>query len=246
MTYHILNGDCLAGQLEQTNLEGVIITCRECLVEGPSQSGSLDDFYLDRAAYIQKTYDDGAENYFQKIVSEFSRIQSIPTTSEICLWFEHDLFCQVNMWFVMTLLSTDIKVCRVSPVIKDSQDTWKGFGISDTAMLEQAYTERVLMSGDDMKLGRDLWKAYSAMDFESLQELSHQQSNSFKFLPEVCQAHIDRFTDGDRLNRPERVIMELINQTSGEFIEVYSAFSVREGIYGFGDLQVRTMYDRLI
>lgn len=54
------------------------------------------------------------------------------------------------------------------------------------------------------------------------------------------------FTGGEQLNRPERVVKEMIDNTSSEFADVFSAFSEKEGIYGFGDLQVRAMYDRLI
>lgn len=248
MTYHILNGDCLAEQISQTSLAGEFIICREGLVDGPAQTGSLEDFFVDRSAYIQKTYHDGVEKYFSKVVSEFSKIQSIPHEAEVCLWFEHDLFCQVNMWFVMTLLPTDqeIKVYRVAPVITDIKDTWKGFGISDSAMLQQAYAERQLLSADDLKLGMDLWKAYSARNFDLLKALSHTPSKAFNYLPEVCQAHMDRFTDGDQLNRPERLVKEMIDHTSGDFVDVFSAFSNREGIYGFGDLQVKAMFDKLI
>lgn len=248
MTYHILNGDCLADQLKQTSLAGELIICREALIDGPTQTGSLEDFYKERSAYIQKTYHDSVENYFSRVVTEFSKIQSLPSDTEVCLWFEHDLFCQVNMWFVMTLLPADrdIKVYRIAPVTTDINDTWKGFGISDAAMLERAYTNRIQLSVDDIKLGQDLWNVYSVSDFDKMKTLSFAASPAFKFLPEVCKAHIDRFTKENQLNRPERVLMELIDNSSGEFPEVFSAFNEREGIYGFGDLQVRAMYDRLI
>lgn len=152
------------------------------------------------------------------------------------------------MWFVLTLLPAerDIKVYRIAPVITDINDTWKGFGISDSAMLEQAYAEKIQLSDADIKLGKDLWRAYVSGDFDTLKTLSFTVSPTFKFLPEVCKAHIDRFTDGNQLNRPDRVLMELIDNTSGEFMEVFTDFSEREGIYGFGDLQVKAMYDRLI
>ena len=247
MPHHLLNGDCLADQLKQTTLEGELIICREALMDGPAQTGSLEDFWTNRSAYIQKTYHDSAEKYYSRVVTEFSKIQALPSDTEVCLWFEHDLFCQVNMWFVMTLLPTDpeIKVYRVAPVITDIKDTWKGFGISDSAMLQQAFAERQLLSADDLKLGKDLWKAYSVSDFNTLKTLSVTPSKVFNYLPEVCQAHIDRFTDGNQLNRPELVVKEMIAQTSGNFAELFSAFSAREGIYGFGDLQVKAMYDRL-
>jgi hypothetical protein len=248
MPYHILNGDCLAVQLKHTTLEGESIICREALMEGPVQSANLEIFWADRAAYIQESYHDTADHYFNSVVTEFAKIQSIPQGAEVCLWFEHDLFCQVNMWFVMTLLPavSDIKVYRVAPVITDSNDTWKGFGISDAAMLERAYAEKIRLTDADVKLGMSLWKAFSTNDFDQLKSLSSTDSQTFRFLPEVCKAHIERFPEGTGLNRPERVITELINNTSGEFNDVFSAFSAREGIYGFGDLQVKSIYDRLM
>ena len=248
MPHHILNGDCLAEQLKETNINGDYIICREALIDGPIQSDNLDTFWSARAAYVQETYHDNAENYFNRVVSEFSKIQSIPTDSEVCLWFEHDLFCQVNMWFVMSLLyQHGIKrnISRVFPVVRDANDVWKGFGIADAAMLEQAFAQRMLLKDDDLKLGNDLWKAYCAHDFDALKELATSGSKAFKFLPEVCKAHIERFPEGNQMSRPQRVLMELIDQSNGEFAEVFSAFSEREGIYGFGDLQVRIMYDRL-
>jgi len=79
-----------------------------------------------------------------------------------------------------------------------------------------------------------------------LKDRAAAESKAFKFLPEVCKAHIERFPEGNQMSRPQRVLMELIDQSNGNFAEVFSAFSEREGIYGFGDLQVKAMYDKLI
>ena len=248
MTHHILNGDCLADHLKETNLNGDYIICREALIDGPIQSGNLETFWSARAAYIQETYHDNTENYFSRVVPEFLKIRSISPDAEVCLWFEHDLFCQVNMWFVMSLLYKDgIKrnISRVFPVVHDANDVWKGFGVADATMLEQAFAHRIILKDDDLKLGNDLWKAYCAHDFDALKELATSGSKAFKFLPEVCKAHIERFPEGNQWSRPERVLLELIDQSNGDFAEVFAAFSEREGIYGFGDLQVRIMYDRL-
>ena len=35
----------------------------------------------------------------KKTVPEFLKMQNIPENSEINLWFEDDLFCQVTFWF---------------------------------------------------------------------------------------------------------------------------------------------------
>jgi hypothetical protein len=65
-------------------------------------------------------------------------------------------------------------------------------------------------------------------------------------LDEVCQAHIDRFPEDQSSGRPERLVEELIQTHSTDFNKVFSEFSEREGIYGFGDLQLKTIYDKLM
>ncbi len=245
--YHILNGDNLAFQLKETKINLNHIVCRECLIDGPVSASNISDFWKIRSRYISKTYNDSEEEY-NSTIQEFERIIAIPDNSEVCLWFENDLFCQANMWFVIWLLSTKtgIKVYRVFPVIRNPVDTWKGFGISTSKMLEEAYTSKVLFTNDDMQLGANLWTAYSTNNFQKLLALSKTPSDCFQHLKEVCQAQIDRFPKSDPLGRPEQLVKELIEKGPTDFEHLFSEFSTREGIYGFGDLQVKFMYDKLV
>jgi len=245
-TYHILNGDCLEDQLRQTKVNQNFIVCRECLIEGDLDAASLEDFWKIRANFITVTYGVSAEDYFSKTVSEFGKLYNLPAGSEICLWFENDLFCQANMWFMLALLSERLnpKVYRVFPVIDNKTDRWKGFGISTTEKLEQAYSSKVQFKPEDVELGKQLWEAYRKGNFKKLQELSRKQSDCFEYLEEVCRAHIERYLPDKNFGRPEKIIKEIIRTKSKGFQEVYSEFSAREGIYGFGDLQVKNIYDR--
>jgi hypothetical protein len=248
MNYHILNGDCLSLQLKEANLSGEMIICRECLIEGPIDVDHLESFWAKRAEFIQQTHGDAAANYFTKVVSEFSKIESIPQGAEVCLWFEHDLFCQANMWFVLALMSAfqiQAEVFVVYPVIQNVEDTWKGFGISDTTLLHEAYSRRIKMTVEDIELGLSLWHAYSLNDFDTLLQLAQTTTRAFNYLPEVCQAHVDRFPADHSLGRPERVIKEILAHSPNDFTSVFQVFSQKEGIYGFGDTQVKAIYDRL-
>jgi hypothetical protein len=115
--FNITNGDYLAGKLKHTTITGEIIICREALVTGSLQADYPDEFWKMRSAFISENYSDEKVNYYQKVVSEFEKIKNIPAHSEVNLWFEDDLFCQVNMWFCLTLLPKDrnIKIYRVFP-----------------------------------------------------------------------------------------------------------------------------------
>lgn len=246
--HHIVNGDCLADQLRQTKINENFIICRECLIEGNVDAHSLSDFWKIRAAFLADTYKISVEEYFSRTVSEFEKLNNLPENSEVCLWFENDLFCQTNMWFVISLLAKypSISIFRIFPRVDSIADTWKGFGMATPEQLEQAYLSKIKFSSRDIELGVNLWNAYQVDDFEKLKEWSKSKSDCFAFLEEVCQAHIDRFPMGQHLGRPDRAVKEIIDNTSTEFEVVLSAFSEREGIYGFGDLQVRNIYARLM
>jgi hypothetical protein len=46
------------------------------------------------------------------------------------------------------------------------------------------------------------------------------------------------------LGRPEKLVKALIETKSNDFNVIFEAFSKQEGIYGFGDLQLRSIFDR--
>lgn len=249
MNYHILNGDSLAAQLKHSEINGKIIVCREALIDGPLSGGTLSAFFTKRSNYISDTYNPPAENYFRKVASEFESILRIPDNSEICLWFENDLFCQANMWFVLSLLFNNpskSKVFRIFPIVNQPSDLWKGFGNSDAKMFGQSYKDKVPFTLLDIELGNDLWNAYKINDLSRLSELSKNEPSCFQYLEPVCQAHIDRFPAQGKIGRPEKTVKEIYESGTKDFNELFAEFSSREGIYGFGDLQVKLIYDRLI
>lgn len=245
-TYHILNGDCLADQLSQTKINQDFIVCRECLIDGHLYADNIADFWTVRAKFIAKSHHVSTEEYFIKTVNEFEKLNNLPDNSEVCLWFENDLFCQTNMWFVISILAnyTILKIFRVFPKIENKADTWKGFGIANAEKLEQAFDSKIRFMPKDIELGKNLWASYQIGDLTQLKELSKKQSDCFQYLEEVCQAHIDRFPLDKTLGRPDKVVKEIIATNSTEFQAVFSEFSDREGIYGFGDSQLKNIYDR--
>ncbi|MBP6812338.1 MAG: DUF1835 domain-containing protein [Saprospiraceae bacterium] len=247
-TYHILNGDCLADQLRQTKINQDFIICRECLIDGNLYADNIADFWTIRAKFIAETYNTSTQEYFSKTVSEFEKLINLPDHSEVCLWFENDLFCQTNMWFVVSILSNNstLKMCRIFPKMENKADTWKGFGIANAEKLEQAFSSKVQFMPKDIELGKYLWTAYQKGDLNRLKELSKEKSDCFEYLEEVVQAQIDRFPIDKTLSRPDKVVKEIIDNTSTEFQIVFSVFSDREGVYGFGDLQLKNIYDRQI
>lgn len=244
MEVHVLNGDALA---EIFPIHGHVVVCRECLIEGPVQANDLEQFWPIRAAYLTSVYQENQTLYFQKVKMELQRLTTISPQQTINLWFEHDLFCQANMWFLLYFIQQNKltnAVYRVMPSRSDMH-TWNGFGGLSAEALINSFENRTQLTSEDIKLGVDLWKAFQRNDFELLATLSnHSSSSSFPFLKEVCQAHIDRFAENN-LGRPQNSLKKIIANGDKNFEQIFMEFSRTEGIYGFGDSQVKRMLSEI-
>jgi hypothetical protein len=243
----LLNGDCLAEQLKGAELPLERIIFREALVSGPLGGVTWEEFWETRIGFLTQNYGVTAQAVQEKTVAELEKIRSLADGVELSLWFEDDLFCQVNLWFVLNLLSEspNIKIYRVFPPEASSANRWKGFENASTAALTQAYEAKVPFTSSDLMLGKNLWEAYRLGDGAQLKTLSKSVSPCFRHLEEVCQAQLDRISEVPNERRPEKVILELLAKGITDFDTLFSQFSEREGIYGFGDLQVRELLDSI-
>lgn len=247
MVYHILNGDALAYSFPDTKIEGDIIVVREALIDGDLSGNDLQGFWHSRAAYMGFS----EAEYHDKVVSEFEKVMNAPDDSEFNLWFEYDLFCQANMWFVISIingLSVKKKVYAVSTSYLDRghQHFWNGFGPANTGQLQVCFADRILLSDADVQLGQGLWTAYKGNNFEELIRLAKNQSFAFPYLQEVVKAHMDRFPKDGTNGRPEKVIEDITKNVSTDFHKVFKEFWYRESIYGFGDTQLKHIYDKVL
>lgn len=155
MKVHILNGDCLQSTLQAENP----IIMREMLIEGPLRAASLEAFFRQRALYLEKTYTISQEEYAQKTVTEIEKMQQIPDHSEVNLWFDYDLFCFVNLLFVIQLLSQNktLKLFLVRPIREPRLRIWRGFDGHSKADLLQAFSQRKKIGSSDLHLMNFLW-----------------------------------------------------------------------------------------
>ncbi len=237
---HVLSGDSLVEPFGKTNIDGEIIVCRECLIDGDLMAENLEEVWNVRDEYLSKSFIKPDNFYREKVKSEFDRLIENADGSEINLWFEYELFCQVNLWFCLSLLKDkNVEIFVVYPIIKDEKDIWKGFGFLDEEDLKASFEQRIKLGKEDILLGVELWKAFQAKDFQALEELSKTESKSFPTLKEVGKAACEIEM------RPKETLQKIIKNGETDFGKVFREFNKTEGIYGFGDLQVKKIFDHL-
>ena len=237
--YHILNGDALKERFPD-QISGEIIVCRECLVDGPVNGETLDDLFETRANFITTSYDGFLkEEYYEEAVLQFNLIQGIPARSEINLWFEDDLFCQVNLWFVCSLLKGHSENCTIY-LVRPGELNPYNFGKLDEPELISMYDERKPINEID-KLA-DLWKYYQQGKTGKMLEMGRELSEDLPFLLPAVEAHIARNPTDENSGRPSQSLIKIKKELkTGDFGTIFREFSKRESIYGYGDLQVKRL-----
>ena len=245
---HLLNGDQLAHQLQGAPYFQTHLVFREALIVGPVTGTSLGEFWKARTEFITSSYGVTAEEYHQKTISDIEQLHSLPEDTEICLWFEDDLFCQLNLWFLLSVLADrpKFKLFRVFPPTSTAENRWDGFGQATPDSLEDCYQARVSLTPSDVALGKALWEAYRNQDWKKFNSLSRQTSPCFQLLEEVGQAQLDRLPGSEGLCKPERILHEILASGVTDFPQLFQEFNKQAGIYGFGDLQVKAMLDALL
>jgi hypothetical protein len=236
MNLHLLPGDAYVSEFKKSGIEGEVRVCRECLVEGDLSGESLDEFFRNRAAFINDGDHEGADAYDAQVGSEFRRLLDLPAGTEVNLWFEYELFCAVNMWFCCDLLATTAAdVYRVAPIHLLTEKRWDGFGLATADEMRRCFESRTKFGHEDVRLGAGLWRAYKAGDRAALRSLSEASSEVFPYLREVCDAAIAKDS------RPKEIIREIQAEGHSDFRQIFPEFRRRAGVYGYGDTQVQRL-----
>lgn len=236
MIYHVLPGDAQVEEFNKTDIKGEVIVCRECLIVGDIHAETLPEFWDQRAHFILSEYGEDEIEYHERVAAPLAKLLDLDQDDEVNLWFEYELFCSVNMWFCLWLLSeTGARVYRVEPVVRSEADRWLGFGNLTSDDLKTCFNARTKLSAEDIALGAVLWNGYRTNDNAKLAELSTSTLACFPYLKEICEAAIEKDT------RPREIIAEIQFEGKTEFNYIFPEFVHRAGEYGFGDLQVKKM-----
>ena len=240
---HILNGDSLKEQFPEA-IRGNIIVARECLVDGNVEGKDLKELYQSRAEYLSKNYGGTIRGYYEKTVNEFEKINNIHYDSDINLWFEDDLFCQVNFWFTVYLLikkKRDHRIYLIRPVTH----TEYGFAGLSTEQLISIYEKKIELKELD-KIA-SLWLAYQNNEIAILKTLAGPLTSYYPFIQDVVDAHIARLPLDSPKSRPVQSLRKIMKDLkTEEFGPVFKEFCKQENIYGYGDLQVKGLYNQII
>ena len=245
MDYHILNGDLLLERFP-VQISGERIVARECLIDGTVKGDGLEELFSNRAQFLQINYGIDKTDYHDKTVSEFEKLKSIQEESNINLWFEEDLFCQVNMWFIIHLLK-EYEISADVYIVCPKDSLRHGFSGLNNEQLEQIYNHRIMIADQELESFIQLWKLFQQHNLSEMETVVERLNAKFSFIRPAYNAYVESIPNSSSLGRPMDSLLEIIKEKqTTEFNKIFPEFCNRNYIYGFGDLQVKRFLSEVL
>jgi len=240
---HIHNGDSTAGTAKTANIPGEHLAWREALVCGPAPGNLAESEFIQlRASHLAQAYEVPAEKCEADLRAQHQALANFAAREEVVLWFEHDLFCQVHLIYLLNWFAQrDLGQTRLSLISIDEFPGIKifhGLGQLNETQLTSLLPQRQEVTSAQLELGTKAWQAYSAPDALKLLALMKSDLSALPFLREALEKHLLRFpSTRNGLGRIENLGLELVVAGYPKFRSLFPAFMRREPEYGFGDAQ---------
>jgi len=229
---HITNGDSV--QIRDTGLEGDVLTWKDALHEGPVPAGlTLDELRPVRGHYLA-SLDHLSE---AEILADFERrdrtLVEFRERSEVVLWFEHDLYDQLQLLQILDWFSrADRGATRLSLI---STDTY--LGSLRPEQLLPLYPTRREATAAQLDVASRAWSAFCAPDPRGLVPLARDAVPELPYLPGAFDRHLEEFpATVNGLSRTERQILEAVEGGASSAAALFSACQKREERIFMGDL----------
>ena len=210
---HITNGDFAAAVISQV-VQGTILPWRDVLHEGPVRAGlSLEELSAERARFIA----DAGWGDFPEVLKTFQERDAVfhraGEHDEIVLWFEHDLYDQLQLIQVLDGLA-ELRGPPISLVCEAEY-----LGNMEPGRAAELFSLRNPLTRRHFQEAQAAWAAFRSPDPATIDP---GKPKALQFLGAALRRHLEEFpwtTDG--LSRSERQILQALGDQPTSFGEIF-------------------------
>ena len=214
---HVTNGESVASTLRTTSLDGVVLSWDDSLHVGPLAVDPAECRQLRARFLAEAGWGDEAA-----ILAELERRDELLGRARtVVLWFEHDLFDQLQLLQLLAQLGEETEVELVQA------DDY--LGPLDARRLEALWSARQLVDEATRALARQTWRAVCDDDLERLPE------GDLSALPHLRPALRRLREERAPLPRTKRQLLEALADGPKRPPELFAANQAREEAIFLGD-----------
>ena len=212
---HVANGTCTTNVIEAAAIPGARSIWADPLYEGPVPAGLSDEELLDvRARYLAGPTGDSDVEPINDLRRWRHIIDAHEAYDELVLWFEHDLFDQLNLIQILSWIRNRVPARNaVSLVCIGSfpgRPRFKGLGELSPAELASLFETRRRVRDAEYVLAARAWQSFRESSPEPLENLRHSDTTALPYLAPAVERFFQEYPSTiDGLSRSERRLLRL-------------------------------------
>ena len=230
---NITNGDCTVKVMREAGIKGEYLPWRDVLHEGPVPTGiTQSELNKVRARFISEQGWDEYENVVDWFNYRDSMLELANTYDEVVLWFEHDLYDQLQLIQVLTLLAE--KDMAGVPLNLICVADYLGPMQPETILKLTDNKQPVI--DEHYEIAIKAWKAFTSFDPIQIYNLLAKNLSPFAFLKEALYRLMQQYPSVENgLNRTERQILQAIKSGCKIPYEIFAHNQDADEIKFMGD-----------
>lgn len=238
---HFTNGSIVAASLVAAGVPGRVVECADPLHEGPCVAGlSAARWRETRARFLARNGDLAFDAILADLAERDAAIAEAAGADEIVLWFEHDLFDQLNLlWLLEALAAARAPRGRVRTIVVGEHaevPRFHGLGQLTPPQLLALFPRREPLTGESAAEAHAAWADVCAPDPRGLARRAASPSTHWVWLPGALQRLVEELPDVvSGLSRTERQGLEGIAAGARTLGEAFQSCAAREERVFLGD-----------
>ncbi len=239
---HVANGTSTTMTIEAAGIPGALSIWADPLHDGPVPGGLTDAGLVDvRARHLAG--DVPAPDVVDDLNDWRRVIERHASYDELVLWFEHDLFDQLNLVQLLTWIherlpeSTPVSLICIGSF--PGRPTFKGLGELTPGELAPLLGTRRRIDDAQYRLAARAWDAFRAPTPEALDALRQSDTTALPYLAPALTRFLQEFPwTGDGLSRTERRFLQLAADGSLDLRTIFPRMHQGEDAYYVTDMSL--------
>lgn len=239
----VTNGSAAVDAMSRAGIPGEKLPWNDVLHDGPIPDGlDLDALSTVRARFIA----DRGWGSFESVLADFrrrdARLRQSHDDEEVVLWFEHDLYDQLQLIQVLDWFGAPLRrptrlslICHARFVSLCSDDE-----------LRRDFEARHPVKNEQLGLGADAWAAVRTPTPESVIDLLNTDTNALPFLHSALLRFLEELPARDGLARSERQLLAAVAAGAATVGEAFRRAQAFETATYLGDASFERYAARLM
>ena len=248
---HVANGTCTTRIIEAAGIAGAVSIWADPLYEGPVPAGLTDAELLDvRARHLAGPSGQTSVDVANDLRQWRAVIEHHESYDELILWFEHDLFDQLNLIQLLTWIREHVPAAKVVTLVCigsfPGHPTFKGLGELTSDELASLLETRQRVGEAQYSLAERAWRAFREPTPEALGKLRHADTAALRYLAAAIARFLQEFPwTGDGLSRTERRLLQLADPGEIDLLAAFPRMHEGEDAYYVTDGSLASMAEAL-